>query len=107
MMVQFKVPPSSYSIVLILTSALIATFLSFFFLAYFSADFVTEYRTAAPLITVLGFLKGINPYREEYVDSYGNVYSALWPGIVYLLAKLFSLESYDQIKLLMHALNAI
>jgi len=104
---QFKITFFTYSVTLTLTSILIAIFCAAFFQGYFNPNFVAEYRSSAQLGTVLGFIKGINPFQEEYVEEYGNLYSVLWPGAVYLIAKLFGLVSYNQIRLLMYALNAI
>jgi hypothetical protein len=78
-----------------------------FFVGYFDPNFVAEYRAGAPISTVLGFMKGINPFQEEFLEMYGNIYSVLWPGLIYLIAKLFWLSDYDQIKLLMFGVNAV
>ena len=104
---QFRITFSAYSVTLTTMSTLIAIFGTSFFLGYFNTNFFAEYSTAAPISTVLGFINGINPFDEEHIEVYGNLYSVLWPGAIYLIAKLFGLASYDQIKLLMYALNAI
>jgi hypothetical protein len=104
---QFRITFSAYSVTLTLMSTLIVIFVTSFFLGYFNPNFVAEYRTAAPISTVLGFIKGINPFQEEHIEMYGNLYSVVWPGMIYLIAKLLGLASYDQIKLLMYILNAL
>lgn len=104
---QFKITFSTYPLALTLMSTFVVIFVAFFFLGYFNPYFVAEYRAAAPITTVLGFIEGINPYQEEHIETYGNSYSVLWPGTVYLFAKLFGLASYDQIKFLMYVLNAV
>ena len=104
---QFRITFFTYSVTLTVISILIAIFCAAFFLGYFNPNFVAEYRAATQIGTVLGFIKGINPFQEEYIEEYGNLYSVLWPGAVYLIAKLFGLASYDQIRLLMYVLNAI
>src|SRR5262249_9315740 len=104
---QFKITFSTYPLALTLMSTFVVIFVAFFFVGYFNPYFVAEYRAAAPITTVLGFIEGINPYQEEHIETYGNSYSVLWPGTVYLFAKLFGLASYDQIKFLMYVLNAV
>jgi hypothetical protein len=104
---RFRNTFSIYTATLIIFSTLVAIFCISFFVAYFDPNFIAEYRTAAPVTTVLGFMKGINPFQEEFLEMYGNAYSVLWPGLIYLIAKLLDLASYDEIRLLMFALNAV
>jgi hypothetical protein len=96
-----------YTVTLTILSMFIVIFCASFFVAYFDPNFVAEYRAAGPISTVLGFMKGINPFQEEFLEMYGNVYSVLWPSLIYLIAKLFGLATYDQIKLLMFVVNAV
>src|SRR5262245_8939120 len=97
----------TYSVTLTFVATLIAIFGACFFRGYFNSNFISEYRAAAPVSTVLGFINGINPFQEDNIEAYGNGYSVLWPGINFLIAKLFGLEGYDKIKTLMYALNAV
>src|SRR5262249_16794722 len=103
---SFRKTSPIYTVTLTILSAFIPIFSICFFVAYFDPNFSAEYREAAPISTVLAFMKGVNPFQEEFVEMYGNLYSVLWPGIIYLLAKIFGLSSYDQIRLLMFVLNA-
>jgi hypothetical protein len=98
---------STYPVTLALVATLIAAFGICFFRGYFNPNFIAQGRAAAPICTVLGFARGINPFGEEFVEAYGNGYSVLWPGVNYLLAKLFGFTGYGQIKALMYTLNAI
>jgi hypothetical protein len=104
---QFRITVSAYFVELVVVSILIAIFNICFFRGYFDPYFVTEYRTASPISTVLGFINGINPFKEEYVEMYGNGYSVLWPTMNYLIAKLLGLTDYEQIQSLMRTVNAI
>jgi hypothetical protein len=103
----FRVTFPLYTVTLTIMSMFIVIFCVSFFVAYFDPNFVAEYRAASPISTVLGFMKGINPFQEEFLEMYGNLYSVLWPGVIYLIAKLFGLATYDQIRLLMFVLNAV
>src|SRR5262245_13087494 len=104
---RFRNTFSIYRATLAILSTFVAIFCISFFVAYFDPNFIAEYRAAAPVTTVLGFMKGINPFQEEFLEMHGNVYSVLWPGLIYLIAKLLGLPSYDQIRLLMFGLNAV
>jgi hypothetical protein len=103
----FRITFPLYTVTSTTLSMFIVIFCASFFVGYFDPNFVAEYRSAAPISTVLGFMKGINPFQEEFLETYGNVYSVLWPGVIYLIAKLFGLATYDQIRLLMFVLNAV
>src|SRR5262245_36453601 len=101
----FRITFPLYTVTLTILSMFIVIFCASFFIAYFDPNFVAEYRAAAPITTVLGFTKDINPFQEEFLETYGNLYSVLWPGLIYLIAKLFGLSNYDQIKLLMFVVH--
>jgi hypothetical protein len=103
----FRITLPSYSVTLVLVATLIAIFGLCFFRGYFDPNFIAGYRAAAPISTVLGFVKGINPFQEEHVEVYGNGYSVLWPAINYAVARFLALTDYEQIKLLMYILNAV
>src|SRR5215475_14655707 len=81
----FRITFPIYTVTLTIMSMLIVIFCASFFIAYFDPNFVAEYRAAAPISTVLGFMKGINPFQEEFLETYGNQYSVLWPGLIYLI----------------------
>jgi hypothetical protein len=104
---QFQNTFPIYMVTLTILSTFIAIFCASFFAAYFDPNFIAEYRAAAPISTVLGFMKGINPFQEDFLEMYGNLYSVLWPGLIYSIAKLFGLAGYDQIRFLMFVLNAV
>ena len=98
---------SLYSVLLTLMWTLVAIFSGSFFLGYFNPNFVSEFRAPAHIGTVLGFIHGINPFQEAHVEVYGNLYSVLWPGVIFVIAKVFSFENYDQIRLVTYVLNAV
>jgi hypothetical protein len=101
----FRITFPIYTVILTIMSMFIVIFCASFLVAYFDPNFVVW--AVAPISTVLGFMKGINPFQEEFLEMYGNLYSVLWPGVIYLIAKLFGLATYDQIRLLMFVLNAV
>lgn len=96
----------TYYVVLAALIALVAAFLNCFFLGYFDYGFVAEYRSSSLAITTLGLVQGINPYSPEYVEAYGNVYSAVWPALVAALALATGQTSFDDIRFLMFVINA-
>jgi hypothetical protein len=104
---QFRIAAFAYSVELVAVSALIVIFTICFFRGYFNPYFITEYRTAAPISTVLGFIQGINPFAEENVEVYGNGYTVVWPLINYFIAKLLGLTDYEQVRIIMYTVNAI
>lgn len=81
-------------------------FLYSYFSSYFSPDFLVEARASAGLTTTLGFIRGINPFAAEHVETYGNLYSAVWPGLNALVAMAVGATGYQDVRHVMFVVSA-
>ena len=64
---RFRNTFSIYTATLTILSTFVAIFCISFFVAYFDPNFIAEYRTAAPVTTVLGFMKGTTLFKKNFL----------------------------------------
>ena len=65
------------------------SFIFTFTASYFDPAYLVELRSAAPLFTVVALQDGINPYTSDALERSANIYSIIWPLILYNLGIIF------------------
>jgi hypothetical protein len=100
-------PASIYYGLLALAAGFYLCFVVAFLIGYFDPYYLTEARASAPLQSVMGLLDGINPFDNQHVEEYGNLYSIVWPYLNYLVASAAGISRYYDLKMLIFALNAL
>ena len=78
-----------YYLCLVIFSVAAASFIFSFTTSYFDPAYLVELRSAASLFTILALGQTINPYASGALEQSANLYSVVWPIIIYIFGDIF------------------